>query len=161
MGWTSYKINTSAKTDEVLRRELNCTSAEHGTWEVLESATVGAQWYGIIKRTPVVADPVYYAMIVLTERKPIKGSDMTEFGFKEMTEDMGPYYYGMPLRMLNKLETLVPVVDGFAAKWREGVRMHHARKAAKAKAKRDNMKKLQDFIKGHAGIILVDKKVGY
>lgn len=155
MGWTSYKINTSATTDEVVRRELNCTSAEYGTWEVLDSATVGAQWYGIIKRTPVVADPVYYGMIVLTERKPIKGSGMTEFGFKDMTEDVGPYYYAMPLRMLAKLEQLAPVVDGHAAKWREGVRMHHARKAAKAKARKDAKQQLQNFINGHVQFIHV------
>lgn len=153
MGWTSYKINTSDKTDDVLRRELNGTSIEYGTWEVQDSATVGAQWYGIIKRTPIVGAPVHYAMIVLTERKALKGSDMTEFGFKDMTEDMGPYYYAMPLRMLTKLEALAPVTEGFAFKWREGVRMYHARKAEKAKAKRDNLKKLQDFIKAHVQIV--------
>jgi hypothetical protein len=155
MGWTSYNINTSAKTDEVMRRELNGTSAEYGTWEVQDSATVGAQWYGIMKRTPIVGEPIYYAMIVLTERKPLKGSDMTYFSFKDMTEDMCPYYYAMPLRMLKKLEELTPVPDGYAAKWREGVRMHHARKAAKAKAKRENMKRLQDFIQSHVQVIHV------
>jgi hypothetical protein len=154
MGWTCYNINTSAKTDDVLRRELNCSSIEHGTWEVLESATVGAQWYGIIKRTPIVGNPVHYAMIVLTERKPLKGSDMTDFCFKDMTEDCGPYYYAMPMRMLTKLEALAPVTEGFAFKWREGVRMHHERKAAKAKAKRDTLKKLEYF-KSHVQFIHV------
>lgn len=154
MGWTSYNINTSAKTDEVIRRELNGTSIEYGTWEVTDSATVGAQWYGIIKRTPVVGEPIHYGMVCLTERKPLmKGSDMTYFSFKDMTEDMCPYYYAMPLRMLNKLEALAPVPDGSSAKWREGVRMYHARKAAKAKAKREDMKKLQDFIKAHIQVI--------
>jgi hypothetical protein len=153
MGWTSYKINTSAKTDEVMRRELNATSIEYGTWEVLESSTVGAQWYGIIKRTPVVGEPIHYGMVCLTERKALKGSDMTEFFFKDMTEDMCPYYYAMPLRMLNKLEALAPVPDGSAAKWREGVKMYHARKADKAKAKRENLKKLQDFMTAHIRIV--------
>jgi len=57
--------------------------------------------------------------------------------------------------MLNKLETLAPVVDGFAAKWREGVRMHHARKAAKAKARRDAKQQLQAFINNHVQFIHV------
>lgn len=154
MGWTSYKIDTADKTDAVMRRELNCTSIEHGTWEVTDSATVGAQWYGIIKRTPVVGEPIYYGMVCLTERKQIKGTGMTDFGFKDMTEDMCPYYFAMPLKMLNKLEALSPVEQGqYAHKWREGVRMYHAKRAEKAKAKRDNLKKLQDFLKAHIQVV--------
>jgi hypothetical protein len=155
MGWTCYNVNTTATTDTVLRRELNCTSAEYGTWEVQDSATVGAQWYAIMKRTPVVGTPIYYAMIVLTERRPLKGSDMTYFCFKDMTEDVGPYHYAMPMRMLAKLEELAPAAEGYAAKWREGVRMYHAKKAAKAKARREAKKQLQDFISGHVQFIHV------
>lgn len=166
MGWTSFKINTTATTDQVLRREFTQDS-KGGTrpaWDVLESATVGAQWYGIMCRTDydtstpdgsIAERKTYYGMICLTERKKIKGSDMTEFYYKDMDESCGPYAYAMPLRMLAKLEELAPAPVGFAAKWREGVRMHHERKAAKAKARRENKQRLQDFIRGHVQFIHV------
>lgn len=101
----------------------------------------------------VATRKIYYGMVCLTERKPIKGSDMTEFYYKDMDESCNPFSYAMPMRMLTKLETLAPNPQGFAAKWREGVRMHHERKAAKAKAKRENVKKLQDFMKIHFRVV--------
>ena len=139
MGWTSYTINTTATTDQILRREMQQDSA-NGTrtsWTVHQSATVGAQWYAIIKRQPIDGPAAFYGLIVLTERRPIKGTDQTEFFYKDMDETCGPYACAMPARMLAELERLAPNPEGYAAKWREAVRQHHARKNAKAKAKRE------------------------
>jgi len=164
MGWTSYNINTTAKTDEVLRREMSQDSkgGTRPSWEVVDSATIGATWYAILCMTDfdtstpdgsVATRKTYYGMVCLTQRKPLKGSGMTYFSFKDMTEDMCPYYYAMPMRMLKKLEELTPNPQGNAAKWREGVRMYHERKSAKAKAKRENIKKLQNFMKTHFQVV--------
>jgi hypothetical protein len=164
MGWTSFNINTSAKTDEVLRREFTQDSkgGTRDAWDVIESATVGAQWYAIMCRTSwdectpdggTAERKQYYGLICLTQRKALKGKDMTEFYYKDMDESCGPYAYAMPMRMLTKLEQLAPTPEGYAAKWREGVRKHHEQKAAKAKAKRENIKKLQDFMKTHFQVV--------
>jgi len=139
MGWTSYNINTTATTGDILTREMSQDSA-NGTrtsWTVEEAATVGATWYAIIKRQPTDGPAVFYGLVVLTERRPIRGTGLTEFFYKDLSEDCGPYECAMPVRMLARLETLAPNPQGYAAKWRESVKQHHANKRAKAKAKRE------------------------
>jgi hypothetical protein len=166
MGWTSFKINTTATTDEILRREMTQDDQQGARdgWAVMQSATVGAQWFAIMRRTyhdtstpdgSTAQRVTYYGLICLTQRRTIKGTGQTEFFYKDMDESCGPYAYAMPVRMLNELERLAPSPEGYAAKWREGVRMHHARKAAKAKAKREARAKLARFISDHFQIIHV------
>lgn len=51
------------------------------------------------------------------------------WGYKGMSEDMGPCYYDCPLSLLNKAD---PVDAGYAVEWRSKVRTYHAaRKTAK------------------------------
>lgn len=167
MGWTSFHINTTATTDQVLRREFSQDS-QNGTrpaWDVIESATVGAQWYAIICRTDYdTSTPdgstaerrTYYGLICLTERRNTnKRQGMTEFFYKDMDESMGPHACAMPARMLARLEQLAPNAQGYAASWRESVKQHHARKAAKAKAKREARAQLARFISDHFQVIHV------
>ena len=54
------------------------------------------------------------------------------WGYKDMEESMGPYYYSCPLKYLN----MVPL-DRFGgnAKWREEVVAHHQRSAEKRRQK--------------------------
>jgi hypothetical protein len=59
-----------------------------------------------------------------------------EWGYKDMTESMGPYYYGCPLKLLD----LVPETN---PEWRKDVREHHGKRKAEAKAKRELKKKLR------------------
>jgi len=155
MGWTSFKINTTATTDEILRREM--TQDDQGgtrtSWTVEQAATVGATWYAIMKRQPTDGPAVFYALICLTQRRTIKGTGQTEFFYKDMTEDCGPYAYTMPARMLARLETLAPNPQGYAEKWRDSVRWHHAKKNAKARAKREARANLARFISDHFQIV--------
>ena len=51
MGWTSYAINTTSTTDEVLRREFTQAGTDGSRWEITDTATIGATWYAISKRT--------------------------------------------------------------------------------------------------------------
>lgn len=51
------------------------------------------------------------------------------WGYKDMEESMGPYYYSCPLKYLD----LVPEVAN--EDWREGVRQHHERRREKRRAK--------------------------
>lgn len=49
------------------------------------------------------------------------------WGYKGMSEDMGPYYYDCPLVLL---AMCTEPLNESAAAWREKVREHHTRKAA-------------------------------
>lgn len=164
MGWTSFNINSNTTTDQVLRREMSQDSlgGTRPSWEVVKSATVGATWYAIMCHTDfdtstpdgsTATRKTYYGLVCLTERKAMKNTGMTYFSYKDMDESCNPYSYAMPLKMLEELERLAPNPTGFAANWREGVRMHHAKRRERAKAKRDNIKKLQDFMKAHFQVV--------
>lgn len=53
------------------------------------------------------------------------------WGYKGMSEDMGPYQVNCPLSLLNQAS---PVEEGgYAHEWRQKVRAYHAAKASKAK----------------------------
>lgn len=55
------------------------------------------------------------------------------WGYKDIEECMGPYYYSCPLKYLD----LVPLdIYGGNVEWREQVREHHARKAEKRRARK-------------------------
>lgn len=54
-----------------------------------------------------------------------KGDDWNGWGYKDMDESMGPYYYSCPVAYLD----MVPVVTNQA--WRDQVREHAAKKARK------------------------------
>ena len=55
--------------------------------------------------------------------------------------------------MLFRSDKLAPTASQYAAKWREAVRQHHARKNAKAKAKREARTNLARFISDHFQIV--------
>ena len=52
------------------------------------------------------------------------------WGYKGMSEDMGPYYYDCPLALLNKASE--PINES-AKEWRVKVLAHHAKKSCKRK----------------------------
>jgi hypothetical protein len=54
------------------------------------------------------------------------------WGYKGLSEDMGPVEVNCPLSLLNKAD---PPMEGYAVEWRERVRAYHARRAAVAKPK--------------------------
>jgi len=77
------------------------------------------------------------------EGQPVKpterwiGCDLLEYskrdegwGYKDMEESMGPYFFSCPLKYLE----MVPVVG--SESWREGVRAYHERQQEKRRAKK-------------------------
>ena len=145
MGWTTYNISKTTTTDQALRRELSYAGTA-GLWEVLDSATVGAVWYGIIKRT-IDGEAVHFGMVCLTQRSNnYPRSLYIEFGFKEMTEDCGLFYYDAPLRILDKLDELAPNPAPAAAAWRAQCRERRAAKAAKERQRREMRAQLAKYI---------------
>jgi len=145
MGWTTYNISKTTTTDQALRRELSYAGTA-GLWEVLDSATVGAVWYGIIKRT-IDGEALHFGMVCLTQRRnEYPRSQYIEFGFKEMSEDCGPFYHDAPLRILDKLDELAPNPAPAAAAWRAQCRERRAAKAAKERQRREMRAQLAKYI---------------
>ena len=144
MGWTSYHIDRTETTDSALRREMTQGDTDGARWEVIDSATVGATWYSIMRRTLPTGEAFHYGLVCLTERRNAGRS--TEFSYKDMTEDCGPFYYDAPLRLIDKLDQLAPNPSPAAAQWRAKCRETRAAKAAKERAKRETRAQLARYI---------------
>ena len=129
MGWTFF--NASGKPSEILTREFTQVPSEKypSEFKVLDQSMRGRVWYGVIESTNPEGIKRVYGMICLWTLR--RG----EFGYKELGEDMGPYYYDAPLRIVNLLDELSPKPLGLALKWRESVRAYHARMKIKKVAK--------------------------
>jgi hypothetical protein len=132
----------------MIRREFTqAATAENPTsWGFEQTSERGAIVYAIMWRDTPEHPRTYFGMVFLTERK--KG----EFAYKDISEDCGPYYYGAPLNMIDKLDKLAPAT-GYAANWRESVRNHHARNKEKAKAKREARANLARFVASHFQVV--------
>jgi hypothetical protein len=106
MGWTILNAKPAAGWKNHLDAVIAGGSADM-RWEVLASA--------------VGADGNYYAAV---ERKRVPGGSRKVYavvgvieglGYKLMSEEEHPYYYGAPADVLIKLE---PTADPYALKWR-------------------------------------------
>lgn len=154
MGWTSFRDHTPSESRaDIIRREFTqaATAANPTSWGFEQIAERGAIVYAIMYRDTPDQPRAFFGVVYITER------NNGEFAYKDMSEDMGPYYYDMPARMLAQLEQLAPNPTGpYAEKWREKVRQHHAQKAAKAKAKREARANLARFISDHFQAIHIE-----
>lgn len=126
MGWTFF-TDTGETTGEICTREFTSTNAAGDCWSVVDQSTRGSVWYAIGRVDKVGHAPVFYGLIWLTSRK------QGDFGYKDMTENCGPYYWDMPKRLLDQLDQLAPNATGHALEWRAKCR---AKLAAKRKPAR-------------------------
>lgn len=116
MGWTTYWAPATTKTADLVIKELTCSN-EVRTWEVLDHAMRGSVFYGLVKVTTIADGSTrYYGAVWLTSRRG------GEFGYKDMSEDCGPYYYDCPKRILDKLDALAPNPGQGAVEWRQACR---------------------------------------
>ena len=168
MGWTSYTIDKRATIDQTLRQEFT-QSSQGGTraaFDVIHSATVGAVWYAAMRQTTYdTSTPdgstrervTYYGLVCLTQRRTPKGSDRTEFFYKDMDETALPFYFDCPARILDFLDTHAPVTEGNAQAWRAGCRRKLAEKNQRNKERKQAHQqaraRLQAFIRDHVRII--------
>jgi len=144
MGWTSYNIDRAASIDQTLRREMTQKGTDGASWDIVESATVGATWYAIARRTMATGETFHYGLVCLTERRG--AGPIVEFSYKDMTEDCGPFYYDAPLRIIDKLDELAPNPAPAAAAWRAKCRERRAAKAAKERQRREMRAQLAKYI---------------
>lgn len=128
MGWTYFASN-GRDTITLLKNEIN----EDGTfakWEWLDHATKGNVVYAVVKKTPKAEnnDTTYvhdadgsfrFILVLLTSRKGEAGYD---FGYKDITEAMGPVDKDCPKRLLQLASPLRDDYQGHARAWRQSCR---------------------------------------
>lgn len=108
MGWTF-----GWKTKKDLVRKLTENHAnEYGTWTVVAAKLVGNELWTV---KDIVTEG-FTGRVIHVDLLEVHG----EWGYKDLSECMGPYAYTCPLEFLE----LVPVVAN--QDWRDKVRAFHA-----------------------------------
>lgn len=134
MGWTVHYRHNSPQGHAAEKAEIVnlFTPAENSgvTFDVLQASKVGSVWYVAVRMTganpaPYIADAdgsFVFCAVILTSRKN------GEWGYKDMTETMGPVESKAPASILAKLS---PLDDSdratYAREWRARCRAYAAR----------------------------------
>lgn len=119
MGW-SFDTRDIGRKAHIER----LTSASHFSpdYEPLEHRVVGNNVWQLVLHKPTGRKLICLDLIA----KERNGG----WGYKGLSEDMGPCEVNCPLSLLDKAS---PVTEGYAVGWREKVRAYHAKRANKAK----------------------------
>lgn len=127
MGWTTMAM-PSEGARAYLDTKVYSWGNDQQTYRVLDSALVGREYYAAVERIDVASgDRQVFAGVALVTISRRSGE---EFGYKGMSEDMGPYYHGCPLRILDQLTT---TENGISKEWRAKCREAAARRSTKGK----------------------------
>lgn len=116
MGWTYSHRDKGITNEEFFLKCFNEGTRFHA------HGTVGGVFYAAIE-TPSNPGEVW-GYIALTNWVP---ADHFNFGYKDMSESMGPYEYRAPLAVLN---ALTPTDNPTSLEWRERATQHHEQRKA-------------------------------
>lgn len=118
MGWTTTDLHRNRKTLEQAKADYvrGLTQYSTGTAELVAYEWHPTTFYAIIRRTFPEAmhrAPVTFLVTSMIEQSP------AFFGYKDMTEEMGPYIDSPPSRSFAALiYKHIPHASGFAVEWR-------------------------------------------
>lgn len=114
MGWSFDHVDVGRKA-----HIESLTSKRHfgEDYEPIEHRVVGNNVWQL-----VLHKPTGRKLITLDLIAKERGGG---WGYKGLSEDMGPVEVNCPLSLLNKAS---PVTEGYAVEWREKVRAYHARR---------------------------------
>ena len=127
MGWTEFQDNPALTRAQMIERELSQPAKPDNprAWGFEYITERGSTVYAIGWHEAPERPRYYFGLVCLTSRRG------GWFGYKDMSEDMGPYRYDAPAKMLDMLDRLAPNPTGHAAEWRAKCREHLARKKAR------------------------------
>lgn len=131
MGWT-YTNKGSQTTKEFFEKEFNYEKPDGKSGKIIRfSATWTTAYMAYEIKTPGQERQVI-AIVCLIRHVP-NASDGYTFGYKDMTEDMGPYENKCPKTIL---DLLTPTTSQYAIDWRKRCqdRIDKRAKAPKVKA---------------------------
>jgi len=115
MGWTGMTPPYHGDKKRWLADEFKQVG-EIGTnpsFELTDISIRGREAYGILNVVKADGTKTGFGMVILLE------CSAKEWGMKEMTEDMMPYYFNAPKKLIHKLDELYPALNDNARKWRE------------------------------------------
>jgi hypothetical protein len=112
MGWTTTYREKGIKTEDFFCKEFG--DGRNGGKGIIKLMTHGTECYAAYR----MEDDRIIGLVILTSNKK---DSYFNFGWKEMTEDMGPCYYNCPKAIL---DMLTPLPDNqseydYSHKWRK------------------------------------------
>jgi len=154
MGWTFCR-NWTRKTliDYLLSPEYN-----GNTFKVIAHTCTGNNLWVVFERTPEKEKPYRFIALYLMQN----GGDGHGWGYKDMDESCGPYFYNCPLSYL-ELATPTHEISEHGIEWRENVKRYWERKK-NAAAMVKGMKQGEEFkseMSGKTFFFLRDYSRGY
>lgn len=135
MGWTFIHCEREAKTPDLIRDYFTQKPSgdNPSEWGIEYISMRGSVAYAIFWHASGAQSPrKYFGGVILTSRK---NRGFCQIGFKDMTEDMGPYYYDAPQKMLDLLDALAPEPGYSALEWRAKCRERLSAKKSRPKFK--------------------------
>lgn len=125
MGWTFYHVDNTRNIDKKAEIDKLFTQEEHDGYaklKVLKSSVKGNVYYGAIEESRGGNVECVFGVVTLIA---IDNSNYCNFGYKEMSEDMGPGYDDCPIGIL---KLLTPTEHEYAKAWRERCYASHEKK---------------------------------
>lgn len=155
MGWTFMEKPRDVRG--YLNGAYSWTSDDGTVNRVIDSAIVDrTQYYCAVETVRPDGSRSVWAGVVLLKFAP-RARDGLTFGYKDMSETMGPYAWKCPLRIL---DALTETDDEYANGWRTKVREYHARRAAFPKLEEGmRLRVLNENVPTIAGIPLREVEV--
>lgn len=115
MGWTGTQF-TGKNRKEFLIKEFTQENATH-KWYLTDVSMKGAVCYCIHWVEDKTTGTLQHeALVILTEKRRGEGDWIY---YKNMGESCGPYYFGAPSSLINKLNKLGMPFNTSAQQWRE------------------------------------------
>lgn len=129
MGWTFYHLDYPNKIEEV--RSLYTWQEDDRGAEVLDIAASGNIVYAAVHywNHATNEDEIHAAVV----KTATVSRDYFNFGYKDMSESMNPFYYDCPKRIL---DLLTPTDNEYALEWR--------RKCAEKRERTNALNRLKD-----------------
>ncbi len=125
MGWLEMQNMGSHSTPKAYLENQYTVRQGHLVQSVLKSATVGRAWYAAIQLLDEDAGTRKVSAAICLFRYKPRARDGYIFGYKDMSESMGPCETQCPESIL---DLLTETDKEYAIKWRAECREHHARR---------------------------------
>jgi len=125
MGWTYMRsLGGHATPKDYLDAQFTFETSD-ASLKVLRSELADDRvYYAAVERLPRAGgDRIVFGLVCLVDHDP---QWVDRFGYKDMTETMGPYYWDCPVEIL---DLLTPAENAFAVEWRRKCRERAAAQA--------------------------------
>ena len=139
MGWIHYHRPKGESHLDHFRMQMTGTCDPAGSvsssgrrTRILDGAAYRGVFYGALEITEPSGRVFVTAAVIPFQWVPRSDTDFN-FGYKAMTEDMGPVQSMCPQRILDLLSPVsdIPGAPPYASEWRARCRAHHADRAAR------------------------------